>query len=107
MSDSTPVAQTSTAQTTAPVSKPIPAVPTVPITPRITLPVGEDKTEKIKGIRKAMVKTMTEANAIPTFGYNDEYDMSALVELRSHVKAITEEKGVKFSYMPVLMKVYY
>lgn len=56
-------------------------------------------------MRKAMVKTMTEANSIPTFGYDDEFDMSALVELRSRVKAITEESGVKFSYMPVIMKV--
>jgi 2-oxoisovalerate dehydrogenase E2 component (dihydrolipoyl transacylase) len=56
-------------------------------------------------MRRAMVKTMTEANSIPTFGYDDEFDMSALVELRLKVKAITEESGVKFSYMPVIMKV--
>ncbi|XP_063434792.1 lipoamide acyltransferase component of branched-chain alpha-keto acid dehydrogenase complex, mitochondrial-like [Mytilus trossulus] len=85
-------------------SKPAQVVSTTPIQPRITLPVGKDHTEKIKGMRKAMVKTMTEANNIPTFGYDDEFDMSALVELRSKVKAITDEKGVKFSYMPIIMK---
>ncbi|VDI75798.1 lipoamide acyltransferase component of branched-chain alpha-keto acid dehydrogenase complex, mitochondrial-like [Mytilus galloprovincialis] len=85
-------------------SKPAPVVSTTPIQPQITLPVGKDYTEKIKGMRKAMVKTMTEANNIPTFGYDDEFDMSALVELRSKVKAITDEKGVKFSYMPIIMK---
>lgn len=87
-------------------SKPAPVVSTTPIQPQITLPVGKDYTEKIKGMRKAMVKTMTEANNIPTFGYDDEFDMSALVELRSKVKAITDEKGVKFSYMPIIMKVH-
>jgi pyruvate/2-oxoglutarate dehydrogenase complex dihydrolipoamide acyltransferase (E2) component len=43
-------------------------------------------------MRRAMVKTMTEADSIPTFGYDDELDMSALVELRLKVKAITEER---------------
>ena len=51
------------------------------------------------------MKTMTEANNIPTFGYDDEFDMSRLVDLRNDVKGVTLEMGVKFSYMPVIIKV--
>jgi hypothetical protein len=32
----------------------------------------EDKVVAIKGYTRAMVRTMTEANKIPHFGYNDE-----------------------------------
>ncbi|XP_061192533.1 lipoamide acyltransferase component of branched-chain alpha-keto acid dehydrogenase complex, mitochondrial-like [Saccostrea echinata] len=71
---------------------------------RETIAVGKDYTEVIKGIRKAMVKTMTQAAHIPTFGYNDEVDMSKLVELRSDIKSVMEKSEVRFSYMPVIIK---
>lgn len=48
---------------------------------------------------------MTEAAHIPTFGYNDEIDMTRLVELRSDIKRVTESAGVRFSYMPIIVKV--
>lgn len=53
-----------------------------------------------------MVKTMTEAAHIPTFGYNDEIDMTRLVELRRDIKGVTESAGVRFSYMPIIVKVW-
>lgn len=53
-----------------------------------------------------MVKTMTEAAHIPTFGYNDEIDMTRLVELRRDIKSVTESAGVRFSYMPIIVKVW-
>ena len=52
-----------------------------------------------------MVKTMTAAHAIPPFGYYDEIDMSALVKFRSQIKDVALARGVKFSYMPVFIKV--
>lgn len=33
---------------------------------------GEDKTVPIRGYTRIMMKTMTQANTIPHFGYNDE-----------------------------------
>ncbi|KAJ8306174.1 hypothetical protein KUTeg_016719 [Tegillarca granosa] len=51
-----------------------------------------------------MVKTMTEANSIPVFGYDDEYDVTELVNFKNHVKDVTLESGVKFTYMPVIIK---
>lgn len=51
--------------------------------PPVFIPTGEvptDKVEDIKGIRKAMVKAMTEALAIPHFGYCDEIFVDELVQ---------------------------
>ncbi len=89
----------------APVRKPEPA-PTVQVQRPPIVKLGQDKTEPVKGITKAMVKAMTEALKIPHFGYKDEIDMSQLVELRPSLKAFVESRGqgVKFSYMPVILK---
>ena len=56
-------------------------------------------------MRKAMVKTMTLAQSIPHFGYYDEVDMTELVALRRRMKKIAERRGIRFSYMPVILKV--
>lgn len=56
------------------------AAPTVPPTPiRRPEVMLEDRTEPIKGIRKAMVKAMTASLAIPHFGYKDEIILNELV----------------------------
>ncbi len=54
---------------------------------------------------KSMVKTMTEAQKIPHFGYCDEVDLTNLVELKPHLKNAAQLRGVKFSFMPVFIKV--
>ena len=52
-----------------------------------------------------MVKTMTQAQAIPHFGYCDEVNMDAVIELRTVMKRLAAGRGVKFSYMPIFLKV--
>ena len=52
-----------------------------------------------------MVKSMQVAQGIPHFGYCDEIDMTRLVALRKTLKKVAEKKGIKFSYMPVIIKV--
>jgi pyruvate/2-oxoglutarate dehydrogenase complex dihydrolipoamide acyltransferase (E2) component len=64
-----------------------------------------DRKEQIKGIRKAMVKVMTQANQIPHFSYCDEYDMTQMVEFRNKIKYIGKQYGVSISYMPIIIKV--
>ena len=56
------------------------AAPTVPpITIRRPEVMLEDRTESVKGIRKAMVKAMTASLAVPHFGYKDEIILNELV----------------------------
>ena len=57
------------------------------------------------GIRKVMVRKMTEANDVPHFGYCDEIDMDALISLRNMIKMAAAEHGVAFSYMTLFIKV--
>lgn len=64
-----------------------------------------DKVEPIKGIQKAMVKTMTQANTIPHFSYCDEYDMNNMVQMKYLLKDLGKERGVKISFLPIIIKV--
>ena len=63
-----------------------------------------DRMEPIKGIRKAMTKTMTQALAIPHFGLSDEIDVTNLVQLRPTLKQIAKERSVSLTYMPFFVK---
>jgi 2-oxoisovalerate dehydrogenase E2 component (dihydrolipoyl transacylase) len=51
---------------------------------------GKDRTEPLKGMVKAMSKSMSEALKIPHFGYCDEIDMTNLVRARKVRKNYTE-----------------
>ena len=83
---------------TVPAPKPVPTFsPPPPI-------AGKDRTEPVKGFRKAMANIMTESLKIPHFGYKDEVDMSALVKLRKELKPVCEARGVSLSFMPFIIK---
>jgi 2-oxoisovalerate dehydrogenase E2 component (dihydrolipoyl transacylase) len=73
----TPTPQKPTTPTT-----PIPTPPTPTPTTSTTSTTGA-RVEVIRGMRKAMVKSMTAALKIPHFGYADEIEMNKLVELRN------------------------
>ena len=61
--------------------------------------------KKLTPIQKAMVSSMNMANQVPHFGYSEEYNMNALVEVRAALKEQTlKETGVKISYMPFIIK---
>lgn len=75
-----------------------------PTPPRPIIVAGEDKEVEIRGLQRTMVKTMTQSNSIPHFGYCDEVEMDALVLLREELKALAEQRGVKLSYMPFILK---
>ena len=56
------------------------AAPTIPSTPiRRPEVMLEDRTEPIKGIKKAMAKAMSASLVIPHFGYKDEIILNELV----------------------------
>ncbi|XP_065299301.1 lipoamide acyltransferase component of branched-chain alpha-keto acid dehydrogenase complex, mitochondrial [Dermacentor albipictus] len=69
-----------------------------------TLHAVADRVEQVKGIRKAMAKTMAQSLAIPHFGYCDEINVTRLVELRPILKPLADQIGVRLSYMPFFMK---
>ena len=52
-----------------------------------------------------MLSSMNAALLIPHFGYDDEYDMTELVELRYRLKKhVKHAHGLKLSYMPFIIK---
>lgn len=84
---------------------------------------GQVRVEQLKGVRKAMLKAMTESlvrerkkvkktksltplsfQKIPHFAYSDEIDMSQLMVLRDQLKAESAARGIKLTYMPFVMK---
>lgn len=64
---------------------------------------SEDKLVKIAGFKKAMTKSMTLSNSIPSFLYSDEYNVDNLIKIREDVN-FTYKKELKFSYMPFIIK---
>uniref|UniRef100_A0A182JCK5 Dihydrolipoamide acetyltransferase component of pyruvate dehydrogenase complex n=1 Tax=Anopheles atroparvus TaxID=41427 RepID=A0A182JCK5_ANOAO len=58
----------------------------------------------LKGVAKAMIKTMTEALKIPHFAYCDEVDVSKLVAVREQLKEEATRLGIKLTYMPFFLK---
>jgi len=96
------------APTPSPAQKSAPLPPSPPAPAPVARPapvfLGKDKTEPAGPIVRAMTKTMSEALKIPHFGYKDEIDMSQLVKLRKDLKKSCEERGVKLSYMPFIVK---
>ncbi|NGQ96345.1 2-oxo acid dehydrogenase subunit E2 [Brevibacillus sp. SYP-B805] len=54
-----------------------------------------------KAISKAMVKSMYTAPHVTIF---DEVDVTALVELRKQGKVLAEERGIKLTYLPFIVK---
>ncbi|WP_242521542.1 dihydrolipoyllysine-residue acetyltransferase [Motiliproteus sp. SC1-56] len=68
-------------------------------------PAGEVRVEKIRGIKAAMVKQMSLSHAtIPHFTYGDEVDVSALLGLRGELKLKAEQRGIRLTLMPFIMK---
>lgn len=65
---------------------------------------GEDKIVPVQGYTRAMIKSMSEALKIPHFGYDDEVHFDGLIQLRSSLKRVSKERGIKLSYMPFIIK---
>jgi len=64
----------------------------------------QDETVPLRGYNRIMAKTMTEALKIPHFMLCDEVQADAMISLRSELKPIAEARGIKFTYMPLMLK---
>ncbi|KAL1507986.1 hypothetical protein AB1Y20_007588 [Prymnesium parvum] len=99
------IASPSPASKPTPAAAPAAAAAAPPPPPRATPAQAEDVVEPIRGIRRAMFKTMTAANAVPHFSYCDEVMMDAIMAARGEMKEFAASLGVpKFTLMPLLMK---
>jgi len=59
----------------------------------------------LKGIRKAIAKAMVKsAYTAPHVTIFDEVDVTALVAMRKEAKPLAEERGVKLTYLPMIVK---
>jgi 2-oxoisovalerate dehydrogenase E2 component (dihydrolipoyl transacylase) len=64
----------------------------------------QDQVVPIRGVKKIMVKTMTAAALVPHFGYKDEWNVDALIDLRARLKPLAEKRGIKLTFMPIFIK---
>ncbi|CAM3454682.1 2-oxo acid dehydrogenase subunit E2 [Brevibacillus invocatus] len=79
------------------------ATPTVHYTPT----QGGEIEERVplKGMRKAIAKAMVKsAYTAPHVTIFDEVDVTALVEMRKEAKPLAEERGIKLTYLPMIVK---
>lgn len=79
------------------------AAPTVHYTPA---QAGElEERVPLKGMRKAIAKAMVKsAYTAPHVTIFDEVDVTALVNMRKEAKPLAEERGVKLTYLPMIVK---
>ncbi|XP_055389554.1 lipoamide acyltransferase component of branched-chain alpha-keto acid dehydrogenase complex, mitochondrial [Condylostylus longicornis] len=64
-----------------------------------------DRIEALKGVRKVMLKTMSESLKIPHFAYCDEINMNKLIDFRDQLQELAQERGVpKLTFMPFFVK---
>ncbi|KAF1334841.1 Lipoamide acyltransferase component of branched-chain alpha-keto acid dehydrogenase complex, partial [Globisporangium splendens] len=64
----------------------------------------QDVVVALSPMQKMMVKSMNAALQIPHFGYADEIQMDALYQLRNDLKPLAEQRGIKLSFMPFIIK---
>ena len=66
---------------------------------------GEDERIPYRGVRRTIGKAMERSKyTAPHVTHHDEVDVTELVETRSTLKQEAEERGIKLSYMPFVLK---
>ncbi|GMI72141.1 DARK INDUCIBLE 3 [Hibiscus trionum] len=64
----------------------------------------EDTIVPLRGFQRTMVKTMSMAAKVPHFHYVEEIDCDALAELKASFQTNNSEPGIKFTFLPILIK---
>ena len=76
--------------------------PTASITPDPT--TEEDEIIPIRGYHRLMVKSMTSSLSVPHMVYTDEINVTSLNQLRSTLKPLSAQKGIKLTLLPFFLK---
>jgi pyruvate dehydrogenase E2 component (dihydrolipoamide acetyltransferase) len=67
--------------------------------------VGTEERIPLRGIRRTIATRMVESkHTAPHVHIMDEFDVTELVELRSWGKSIAQERNIKLTYLPFIMK---
>jgi len=75
-----------------------------PALPQV-LPSGSEERIKLVGIRRKIAEQMVlSKRTAPHFTYVEEVDLTELVAMRNSMKPHAEQRGVKLTYIPLLMK---
>ena len=69
------------------------------------MPSGAEERVKILGIRRKIAEQMVKSkHTAPHFTYVEEIDCTELVALRNKLKPVAAERGIKLTYIPIIMK---
>ncbi len=89
----------------APVAATAVSVPTQARPPVSITSLGEEERIPFRGMRKRIADNMTRSAFTAThFTYVEEVDTSDLVEVRNRAKSRGEERGIKLTYLPFIVK---
>lgn len=67
-------------------------------------PVGGSETVPLRGFARAMAKSMTASLQIPHLMYADEVNADNMIACRTRFKKHAEDRGIKLTYMPLMIK---
>ncbi|MFX0092360.1 MAG: dihydrolipoamide acetyltransferase family protein [Candidatus Hodarchaeota archaeon] len=71
----------------------------------VEIPTDSEKRIPLRGVRRAISEKMSKSRKMAAhFSYFDEFDMTALEELRKSAKALGETRGIKITYLPFIIK---
>ena len=97
-----PGAPPAVAEVPPPTTAPAPAA-TSP--PQVKAPAGNEERIPIRGIRKRIAEKMHKSvTTAAHFGYADEVDMTAVINLRERLMEMAERKKVRLTYLPFVIK---
>ncbi len=99
---STPAAVPSAAE--QPASQ-LPSTPTQPVAQPVQISPAQDERQPLTGLRKRIAEHMERSwRTIPHATAFDEVDGSGLLALRQSLKPVADQRGVRLTYMPILVK---
>jgi pyruvate dehydrogenase E2 component (dihydrolipoamide acetyltransferase) len=93
-------------QVTVPASAPAAPPVSRPAAPPVTVPVNaEDERLPFRGLRKKIAENMLRSKlSAAHFTYVEECDVTELVALRKRAQKRAQERGIKLSFLPFLIK---
>jgi pyruvate dehydrogenase E2 component (dihydrolipoamide acetyltransferase) len=87
----------------SPAPTPPPAAPS--FAPGAVVTDRREERIPLRGIRKRIAEHMHQSKTTAAhFTYVDEVDMTELIQLREQMKPLAEQKGVKLTYLPFIVK---